>query len=125
MTRPLEVEGTPRAHLKVPAHWPYGELANDHPAARYAQAFSAALREALGSKSYRWLARESGVSHGTISAVIRGDTWPDLLTISKIEWAMGKPLWPGPMLFAEQLQRLRMVQAEYLRVIARRARPPL
>lgn len=122
MTRPVEVEGTPRAHLRVPAHWPYGELEIDHPAARYVQSFCAALRETIGPRSLRAVSRDTGVSHGTLAALLRGDTWPDVVTVSKIEWRLGVILWPGPLLFAEQVRGLRIVHADYLRTVAKRAR---
>lgn len=120
MTRAPSVGGTPRSHLPVPAHWPYGQT--DNTATRYAQGFAAALQQAIGSRSYRTISRDSGVSHGTISAIIRGDTWPDLITVGLLEWAVGRALWPGPGLFEDQLRELRMEHAAHLRSIARRAR---
>ena len=120
MTRAREVEGAPRAHLRVPAHWPHGEVATDHAPARYAQAFAAALQQAIGHRSQRSIARQTGVAHGTIGGVLRGTTWPDLITVSKLEWGLGHALWPGPLLFAEQVRGLRVVQADYLRFLGRR-----
>jgi hypothetical protein len=124
MTRAAEVEGTPRAHLATPSHWPHGEIdkKKDHPSARYAQRFAAGLAEVIGSRSLRSVARQTGVSHGTVSALLRGDTWPDLVTVSKLEWHLGHVLWPGPLLFAEQVRGLRVMQADYERSVARRAR---
>ena len=121
MTRAAEILGTPRAHLRVPSHWPFGEIDDGIPA-RYAQRFSARLQEAIGTRSYRAIARESGVSHGTISALVRGDTWPDLITISKLEWALGRVLWPGQDLFLDELCELRSEHIAYLRAAGRRAR---
>lgn len=57
------------------------------------------------------MARDSGVSHGTISALLRGDTWPDVQTISRLEWALARPLWPGPDLFLRELRELRAEKA--------------
>lgn len=121
MTRTLGLEGSPRAHLRVPAHWPYGET--EHPSARYAQAFAARLQQVLGHRSLRWLARTSGISHGTISMILRGLAWPDLATVSALEWALGTSLWPGPELFTEELRDLRSERARYWRSVSRRERP--
>ena len=105
----------------MPSHWPFGEIDGGIPA-RYAQRFSARLQEAIGTRSYRAIARESGVSHGTISALVRGDTWPDLITIAKLEWALGRVLWPGQDLFLDELAELRRDHVAYQRSISRRAR---
>lgn len=80
------------------------------------------MQEAIGTRSYRAIARDSGVSHGTISALVRGDTWPDLITIAKLEWALGRVLWPGTDLFLDQLAELRREHAAVQRSIARRVR---
>lgn len=105
----------------MPSHWPFGEIEQGIPA-KYAQRFSARLQEAIGTRSYRAIARESGVSHGTISALIRGDTWPDLITIAKLEWALGRVLWPGQDIFLDELEELRREHIARLQTISRRAR---
>ena len=107
MTRPPDIAGPPRAHLRQPTQWPFGELAVDVPAARYAQRLAANLHHALNGGSYRSLERTSGVTHCTIAAVANGTTWPDLVTIAKLEWAIGHPLWPGAELLAAEPRRPR------------------
>lgn len=74
MTRSEGVRRTPRAHVRVPSPWPYGEA--DELPVRYAQAFAAPLTEALGPKSFRWLACESGLPHATISGVVMARRGP-------------------------------------------------
>jgi hypothetical protein len=96
-------------------------MEKNHPSARYAQRFAAGLAEAVGSRSYREIARWTGVSHGTISALLRGDTWPDLVTV-QAGMAPGPRLWPGPLLFAEQVRGLRVMQTDSELSVARRVR---
>lgn len=109
---------TPRSCLTLPATWPHGRATNV--STEYAQRFVQNLLTVLGPRSYRYLARESGVSHGTISAVVRGDSWPDFQTVTRIEHALCADLWPGPDVLLAELRRLRA--QSLVNTTARRAR---
>lgn len=111
---------TPRSCLTLPATWPHGRATNV--SAAYAQRFVQKLLDALGKRSYRELARMSGIRHTTIAALVRGDSWPDLTTVAAIENALAADLWPGPDVMLEELQRLRQIERRYLRSEARIAR---
>jgi transcriptional regulator with XRE-family HTH domain len=52
------------------------------------------LKAAIGDRSLRAVGREAGLDHTTIAAVLEGDRWPDLITIARLEQALGARLWP-------------------------------
>lgn len=43
------------------------------------------------------LARRSGVAKATVSKVLRGDVWPDSVTVARFEQLAGRRLWNGPI----------------------------
>lgn len=65
------------------------------PTAEVARRLAENLRIAIGERSVRSIARDTDVDHATISAILRGRTWPDLYTIAKLERGLGADLWPG------------------------------
>lgn len=122
MTRAAEIQGAPRAHLRVPEEWPYGEVDDTIPA-QYARIFAQRLGAAIGDRSFRSVSRAAGVSHRTIAHLVRGESWPDLITIAKLEFALGAVLWPGPELLLDDLRRLRR-ESDALRGIRQPRRRP-
>ncbi|MEU8542980.1 helix-turn-helix transcriptional regulator [Streptomyces sp. NPDC048717] len=72
-------------------------MLTDHHGAKVAQALALALTEALESNgwSVAELSRRSGISRLTISNVLQGLVWPDLLTVASLEKALDRDLWPG------------------------------
>lgn len=73
--------------------WPDGSV--DGPAeVRYAQQLAIRLRDAIGGRSLREIARAARVDHTTISAIMAGRRWADLVTIARLETALGVRLWP-------------------------------
>lgn len=73
--------------------WPHGETSD--PAGRVAANFVLALRDAVDGESVRYVARQCGVNHQTLRSVLAGDVWPDMQTIARLEFGLGRPLWPG------------------------------
>ncbi len=73
--------------------WP--DTPGADPIGEVARLFAQNLRNALGDRSVRAAARDAGVDHTTILAVLDGRTWPDLATIAKLELGFGADLWPG------------------------------
>ncbi|MFJ8449487.1 helix-turn-helix domain-containing protein [[Kitasatospora] papulosa] len=69
----------------------------EHHGAKVAQALALALASALETEgmSVAALSRLSGVSRLTISNVLEGRVWPDLLTVASLERALDRDLWPG------------------------------
>lgn len=84
--------GPPNQFL-VSGVWPDGNV--DGPVeARYALELSRRLRDAVGDRSLRDVARSARLDHTTISAVIAGSRWADLVTIARLEEALDARLWP-------------------------------
>ena len=74
--------------------WPDGPLVLDAPPeAHLAAALARRLKKAIRGRPLRRIAALSGVSAPTISHIINGKTWPDLRTLSRLEVAVGAPLW--------------------------------
>ncbi|MGQ4491565.1 helix-turn-helix transcriptional regulator [Corynebacterium diphtheriae] len=43
------------------------------------------------------LARRADVAKATLSKVLRGDVWPDSVTVARFEHLAGRRLWDGPI----------------------------
>jgi transcriptional regulator with XRE-family HTH domain len=84
--------------------WPRAEL-SEGGYVLYAQEFARRLEDAIGSTPIRVLARDATVSHSTVLAVLRGERWPDMVTIAKLEDALEVDLWPGPEIRARRRAR--------------------
>lgn len=92
----------PRTPRPSPAQlapgWP--EVASKDAAGEAARQFAIRLREAIDANaggSVRKVAREAGLSHATLLAILGGATWADLYTVAKLEVALGRSLWHGPL----------------------------
>ncbi len=89
-----------RPNLRAPASyvargdWKVGEVEGPR-LVLYAQAFAAAVEAAMGERTLRDVARQADLSHTTLLAVLRGQRWPDMVTIAKLEEAFTRDLWPG------------------------------
>jgi transcriptional regulator with XRE-family HTH domain len=69
---------------------------------RYAQGFALRLESSIGDRPVRDVARASELSHSTLLAILRGERWPDMVTIAKLEEALHTNLWPGPEIRKKQ-----------------------
>ncbi|MGA5205217.1 helix-turn-helix domain-containing protein [Streptomyces variegatus] len=79
-------------------NWPYARLVEDAPiSAHYGQAFARNLAGAMEASEIglRALGDKAGVSHATISRLLRGMVLPDMGTLARLEVALGTGLWPG------------------------------
>ncbi|MEU5545114.1 helix-turn-helix transcriptional regulator [Streptomyces sioyaensis] len=76
--------------------WPRAML-GDHHGAQVAQEVSARLRGAIDARGWTVaeLSRRSDVARFTITKVLDGVVWCDLLTIANLEKALDVDLWPG------------------------------
>lgn len=89
-------ERRPANHV-TQGDWPDATL-DGTPAATYAQHIARNLRNAMGDRSRKEIARLSGLSDVTVAAVLAGDNYPDLRTVARLETALGKrllPDWPA------------------------------
>lgn len=73
--------------------WP--DAPSDDAAVEVARLLSCRLREAMNGRSARDVGRTAGIDYTTVSAVLNGTTWPDLMTIARLEAALGCDLWPA------------------------------
>ncbi|MBW1601817.1 helix-turn-helix transcriptional regulator [Streptomyces sp. JJ66] len=76
--------------------WP-GAVLDDHHGARVAQEVAARLRKVIDANGWSMVevARRTGVDRLTVTRVLAGQVWPDLLTIATLEKALDVDLWPG------------------------------
>lgn len=77
----------------APAGWPAGPSEDPH--VELARLFNLRLRAAIGLQSARSVALAAGITHTALNRILAGETWPDMLSISKLEWSLGVDLWPG------------------------------
>ncbi|MGW6742531.1 helix-turn-helix domain-containing protein [Streptomyces sp. NPDC055025] len=86
-------------------NWPHARLVEDAPvSAHYGQAFARNLAQAMATSDIglRALGERAGVSHATISRLLRGMVLPDLGTLARLEAALGTGLWPGLTAWTER-----------------------
>ncbi|GAA1230541.1 hypothetical protein GCM10009588_04140 [Microbacterium phyllosphaerae] len=79
---------TPAMHS---SKWPDGPSAD--PAGEAARRFALRLREAIGERSVRSVARDAGLNEGTIRKILSGQSWADFHTIWTLESALGTELY--------------------------------
>jgi hypothetical protein len=85
----------PRDHAVDSDQWPRSEMVGE-PAAAVVQDIAARLAAALGDRpelSLRKFAATSDVGRQTIGDLLAGSSWPDVLTICRLERALGIALW--------------------------------
>lgn len=78
--------------------WPTGPIAKGAPAAtRHAQTVAIVLGEALDGKNVSDVASDADLSRNTVYELLAGTTWPDIVTLAKLEEVLDVRLWPdGP-----------------------------
>ncbi|WP_326727662.1 helix-turn-helix transcriptional regulator [Streptomyces phaeochromogenes] len=87
----------PRSYAVDPDKWPDARIVGE-PAAAVVQTIARRLATALGERpdlSLRALATQSDVGRQTIGDLLAGAGWPDVLTVCRLERALGLALWPG------------------------------
>jgi hypothetical protein len=72
--------------------WP--NVASDDAVVDTVRRFAVNLKDAIGDRSLREVARVSGVDRTTIAVVLAGEAWPDVATLARLEVALERPLWP-------------------------------
>lgn len=92
MTRPESIRGAPRDHAPDPTTWTR-DLSDLVPV-RYAQQLARNLDRAIEGITVDDLAERTGVDRTTIWGLRTGRRWPDIVTISRLEWGLGTRLWP-------------------------------
>lgn len=107
MTRPSSIRGAPRTHVPTgPSGQDWTDNLSELVPVRYAQLLARNLNRALERVSVDDLADDTGVDRTTIWALRTGRRWPDLVTISRLEWGLHTRLWPlEELLFLDSLER--------------------
>ena len=73
---------------------PFLEGTPTDPLGAVAQAFARNVDAAMAGRSGRSFERDSGMSHASVIRIVRGQVWPDAVTIARLEIATGRALWP-------------------------------
>ncbi len=85
--------GPPRDY--VVGDWPEGPAVADAPAAlEHARLISIRLRDALVDRTTAHVAEAAGLARSTIYDYLAGNTWPDLVSLGKLEEVLGVELLP-------------------------------
>lgn len=88
--------------------WPDAEL-EPYPPAVFAQVFSRNLRAVVGSLSLREVGRRAELNARTVQLLLTGQSWPDMVSVSKLEAAFGQLLWPRD---SERLLTIRALRGD-------------
>lgn len=59
------------------------------------------LRIAIGERSNRAIAAEAGIDHVTLANILAGRSWPDLLTLARLENGLDAELWRRPQISSD------------------------
>lgn len=74
--------------------WPHAQLEPSVPAA-FAQAFARNVFDATRRMSLREIARTAELDPMTVRALLRGERYPDTVSVGKLEAAYRRLLWPS------------------------------
>ena len=79
----------------VSGEWPTGRVVGPI-AAEYARAIASVLAATLNERdlSIYEAARRCSISRDTLARAMSGETYPDLLTLARLESGLGIPIWP-------------------------------
>ncbi|MEZ0579296.1 hypothetical protein [Nocardioides sp. MH1] len=76
--------------------WPDGEFQQDSPdAVAYAVEIARALEAALEGKNKSAVASHARIERTVLYRILQGTSWPDTLSIAKLELALDTSLWPA------------------------------
>lgn len=92
------LDAAPADYVRPGSNLPWTDAAlreDAPPAARAVQKLVRNLHVAMQGRSGREVARLADVGHTTLLGLLRGDRWPDMATIVKLEYALEADLWPG------------------------------
>lgn len=53
------------------------------------------IQAQIGDRSVRSVAAAAGLDHNVLRLVLSGHSWPDVITVAKLERWCGEDLWPG------------------------------
>jgi transcriptional regulator with XRE-family HTH domain len=88
----------PRPARRSPAELspdPWPTRPSSDPVAEVARRLAVNVEREIGGRSIRSVAEAAQVDHATLLGLLRGRSWPDLVTIAKLERGLGADVWPG------------------------------
>lgn len=91
-----------RARLKpnqVSERWPNTPV--DDPIHETLRRYVHNLTEAIGDTSIKAAAERTQVNYSTLYAILKGETWPDAITVARTEEGLQARLWEGPASLSE------------------------
>lgn len=92
-----------RPPVELVSGWP-DEIADDV-SVEVARVLCVRLREAMDGRSAREIGRLTDVDFTTVLAILHGTTWPDLMTIARLEAGLQADLWPAGVAIAGMTAR--------------------
>ncbi|HTC68040.1 MAG TPA: helix-turn-helix transcriptional regulator [Acidothermaceae bacterium] len=93
MVQRRRVVGPPREYLI--GEWPGGHAAADAPLAlRYAQHITRTITVAMADEGPTSVCQRADIARSTLHDILTGRSWPDLVTLAKLEDVFGTRLWP-------------------------------
>ncbi|OLT39505.1 hypothetical protein BJF86_08855 [Serinicoccus sp. CNJ-927] len=81
--------------MEVSAAWPREPVLD--PVYESVRRYVLNLTRAIGDGSIRSAAELTKVNYSTLHAVLRGEAWPDAITVARSEKGLGARLWEGPV----------------------------
>lgn len=94
MPRRSGVRGRPLDYLSSGV-WPHGKLAAGAPAAAwYARWICLRLEQVLQGRSQTEVASSANLARSTLNDILSGRTWPDIVSLCKLEAVLKVRLWP-------------------------------
>lgn len=86
---------SPNAPRNLYPGWPLNkDRINANRAHKKVQKMAENVEELTRSISVREVATRCGLNSSTISDLTRGNCWPTVETLAKIEVGLGRPVWP-------------------------------
>lgn len=80
----------------VDGEWPDATFRADTPdVVAYAAELSRRLGQALAGKSKTDVAARSNLTRPTLYDILQGKSWPDMISIARLETALEVDLWPA------------------------------
>lgn len=87
--------GSPNDWLEE-GSWPDGPALPGAPdVVAYAVAIARSLDDALQGLVRSHVAEQAGIERSTLYDILAGNTWPDMVTLAKLEQTLNVTLWPA------------------------------
>lgn len=72
--------------------WPQGRAVE--PDVEHVRRIAETLANEVEGRSIRSVAAQAGITHQALADLLAGRTWPEVITIARIERGLGVRLWP-------------------------------